>query len=1008
MSELYRYGAVLLLDEEQMSEELHAACAAMRSLAMNTVVIWPPVFYRNGAYCFRRQRELLAAAAAEGLDVIVELHGQVPNLEFYPDFLPVDEVMVRNADGTPAPGQNGLGELNYNHPAVRREMKRFLEAAAAALRSHPALAGWDIWNESHFLSYDPWTLAEFRRFLERKYGTIDELNRVWKKSYTDFSQLRIDPVLWASIMPEVDLQEFRTANLAERCAEWTRILKAADPDHFVIADNVMSNAVWSEFDRGTDDWKLAKAVDRFGISFYPKTGGRLLRDNAPWLRALTFDAAAAAGGGTFLVSEMQSHYYSELFTAERVSPEELTCWNLEALMHGACGCIYWKWSPFKTGLQLGGRGLTLADGSFSPRAGAVKRFGELLRNHPDLHCLKPAARAALLYDRTANFMVKAVNAKVRHIIGDDQPAEARFGVYRRAFERNIPLEILTPETLELDGISVLFLPYAITLDDRTAETLREFVRSGGTLVANYPFGDFDGEGRLRREIPGGPLHDLVGAKHLDIDDGGCELLEPAEDCTVLSERPFLSLRSFGRGLVCYAGAPVWNGDGHDDTCRKIFDLLTERHPELVAVRANLPVARARGLEAEYLFVADGGESSCCEIELAEPFSAELLFGEGELLRDGNRLRLNGAKNALLRLRPETPPLPPLLRLGGNRVWRSYLGGRTLDQISGIEPPQDGHFPEEWLLSDTAAVNPGRAPEGITPVRLGGKTVPLTELFARAPEFLLGEAHRRRFGEHAGVLVKYLDSAIRLQLQCHPTVEFAKRFLHSDSGKTEGYCILGTRPGADAAVYLGFQRPPSKEQFRRMIETQDIDAMLGCFDRIPVRPGDLFLVPGGLPHAIGEGVFMIEIMEPTDFVVRLEFERYGCILPEEARFMGRDVDFALSMFDFTAYPVDEVRRRFFVRPRPAERRGESLRSVLFDRSITDRFRMEKFDIRGKAAFSGEGLRLLIVTAGGGTLRAGGTELALRRFDRVLVPAGTPVVEFESTGGMELIQAAPPAP
>ncbi|UKI33254.1 MAG: hypothetical protein L6W00_07215 [Lentisphaeria bacterium] len=72
-----------------------------------------------------------------------------------------------------------------------------------------------------------------------------------------------------------------------------------------------------------------------------------------------------------------------------------------------------------------------------------------------------------------------------------------------------------------------------------------------------------------------------------------------------------------------------------------------------------------------------------------------------------------------------------------------------------------------------------------------------------------------------------------------------------------------------------------------------------------------------------------------------------------------------MFDFTAYPVDEVRRRFFVRPRPAERRGDSLRSVLFDRSITDRFRMEKFDIRGKAAFSGEGLRLLIVTAGGGT-------------------------------------------
>jgi mannose-6-phosphate isomerase len=40
-----------------------------------------------------------------------------------------------------------------------------------------------------------------------------------------------------------------------------------------------------------------------------------------------------------------------------------------------------------------------------------------------------------------------------------------------------------------------------------------------------------------------------------------------------------------------------------------------------------------------------------------------------------------------------------------------------------------------------------------------------------------------------------------------------------------------------------------------------------------------MVPGGMPHAIGEGVFMIEVMEPTDFAVRIEFERGGYVLPE---------------------------------------------------------------------------------------------------------------------------------
>lgn len=53
---------------------------------------------------------------------------------------------------------------------------------------------------------------------------------------------------------------------------------------------------------------------------------------------------------------------------------------------------------------------------------------------------------------------------------------------------------------------------------------------------------------------------------------------------------------------------------------------------------------------------------------------------------------------------------------------------------------------------------------------------------------------------------------------------------------------------------------------------DIEILESCFEKIPVKKGDAFIVPGGLPHAIGEEVFMIEIMEPTDFDVRIEFEK----------------------------------------------------------------------------------------------------------------------------------------
>ena len=100
----------------------------------------------------------------------------------------------------------------------------------------------------------------------------------------------------------------------------------------------------------------------------------------------------------------------------------------------------------------------------------------------------------------------------------------------------------------------------------------------------------------------------------------------------------------------------------------------------------------------------------------------------------------------------------------------------------------------------------------------------------------------------------------------------------------------------------------------MIEEQDSDAILACFEKIPIKPGDVFMVPGGMPHAIGEGVFMIEIMEPTDFAVRIEFERGGYVLPEESRFMNRGIDFALSMFNYEPTSVETIKERFFCEPR----------------------------------------------------------------------------------------------
>ncbi len=117
----------------------------------------------------------------------------------------------------------------------------------------------------------------------------------------------------------------------------------------------------------------------------------------------------------------------------------------------------------------------------------------------------------------------------------------------------------------------------------------------------------------------------------------------------------------------------------------------------------------------------------------------------------------------------------LIKLPQNRVWRSYQGGQTLDKLIAKDNPCDSHFPEDWIASVTPASNPGSQNEleGISKVRVGGQDILFTDLIEHDPDYFLGTDHVARYGQQPMVLVKLLDSAVRLQLQTHPTAEFAQ-------------------------------------------------------------------------------------------------------------------------------------------------------------------------------------------------------------------------------------------
>ncbi|HKI87771.1 MAG TPA: class I mannose-6-phosphate isomerase [Draconibacterium sp.] len=354
-------------------------------------------------------------------------------------------------------------------------------------------------------------------------------------------------------------------------------------------------------------------------------------------------------------------------------------------------------------------------------------------------------------------------------------------------------------------------------------------------------------------------------------------------------------------------------------------------------------------------------------------------------------------------------VPEIILFDPNRVWRTYPGGRVLDQLVGNKNPEDSHFPEDWIASTTKAVNKGRENivEGISKIELNDKQIYLTSLFQKYPDKMLGKNHFDKYGANTQFLLKFLDSAIRLHIQVHPTISFAQKYLNSNSGKTEAYVILGIRDEVkEPYIYLGFQKKPELELLKSTIEKQDIEMLLSFFEKIPIRQGDVFVVPGGLPHAIGEGVFMIEIMEPTDFVARLEFERGGYLLPEESRFMGKGIDFALNMVNFNPISQQEIREKYFCFPQLFQQQDGGTEEILIDSGKTPCFTVHKLSVTKTFIKKSVSFYVGIVIKGEGTITTSSEQKTLKRGDKFFIPHNQKKVNYSTNNEMEIILAFPP--
>lgn len=333
-----------------------------------------------------------------------------------------------------------------------------------------------------------------------------------------------------------------------------------------------------------------------------------------------------------------------------------------------------------------------------------------------------------------------------------------------------------------------------------------------------------------------------------------------------------------------------------------------------------------------------------------------------------------------------------IKLSSARAWRTYLGGKLLDKLYGLTGTEDGHFPEEWIMSVVSARNAGREDikdEGLS--MLAGVTPPvsLKSLIESNPVTYLGKEHAACFRNNTGVLVKLIDSAERLTVQVHPDRPTAKELFQSDFGKTECWHILGGRiiDGQMPCIYLGFKPGVTREQWQDLFEHQDLPGMLNCLHRFQVHNGDTFLIEGGIPHAIGAGCFLVEIQEPTDYTIRVERATpSGFQVADFMCHQGLGFERMFDCFTYGGFTWEETKKRWKIPPTVLRKDQSGRETELIGYRNTDYFRLTELVIGASLQLdAGASFAGIYVLSGQGTICADGAMQSFQKGDQFFLPA-----------------------
>jgi len=495
----------------------------------NTVrcwVDWATGEPQPGDYRFEALDLLMDLAEEVGLRVIVQLYlDSAPDwlVKYYPDCRYV------SAGGVPVDSQGAPGYC-YDHPGVRAAAERFMRALAGHVTARPPFLAWDLWSEPHIVQwgyfdflpqpaafcYCHHTVQRFRDWLRRRYPSLEALNEAWYRQFSSWDVVLAPKFISLMTYTEyVDWLQFIMDKLAEDLRWRHTTVRQAD-DHLTTSHSAIPSILSLPTDEqgSPDDWRMARQVDVWGTSLYPKHVGAR-ETNDPSFRAAMLAgtrSACASVGRPYWLGELQGgHGYVGLF-ASPVTAADARSYAWHSIAHGAKGLCFYAWHPMSSGYESAGFGLANLDGTPSERAVAAGQVAQVVTRHMDLfYAAKPVrARAAICWNVLSNVMWVCMRQPQHYI-----PSRSTIGAYRALYQEHVPADFIHVDQIasgKLEDYDLLYLPFSFMISRAAATRIEEFVRQGGVVLAEARTAWNDEMGTCGEAVPGLGLEQVFGCR----------------------------------------------------------------------------------------------------------------------------------------------------------------------------------------------------------------------------------------------------------------------------------------------------------------------------------------------------------------------------------------------------------------------------------------------------------------------------------------------------------------